>query len=116
MKAFVKYVYLKEGSENKFPVAVIKVDPSDPNTHVKPGGLTYNNKDILIEVNQSLCVWAEWKVLGAINQGLPVKDGEEITLVWDCKAEENCGYPFCGKACPGNKKKFRIQEYEKRNY
>ena len=109
MEAFVRFAKIKVDSIDTFPVAVTK-------GNVLPGNTVINKNGVLCECNQSTCINFHEKVIGLINTALPVSEGEKITLVYDCKAEENCGYPFCGSICSGSKEYFRVAEYEKRPY
>ncbi len=109
LDACVRFAQIQVDGKNTFPVAVTK-------GKVLPGSTVINNDGVLYECNQSTCINFDEKVIGSINPVLPVSEGEKITLVYDCKAEENCSYPFCGNKCPGSKESFRVAEYEKRPY
>ena len=108
MDAIVRFAKISAESESSTPVVVVQDKIKAGDTVICDG--------LLVECSQSTCINFDEKVIGSINPILPVSEGEKITLVYDCKAEQNCSYPFCGNKCPGSKENFRIAEYEKRPY
>lgn len=107
MKATIKFLFTEL---NPVPIAYATVKD-----FVKPGDFVPSAGEV-VQVNQSTCFFFESKIVGKVNKGVDVKEGEEVELVFDCKAEERCSYPFCGKACPGSKTQFRIFGKEDRKY
>ena len=84
-------------------------------TQVSPGDLSFNGDNIICQVNQSTCIWFDYKVIGEVNSGVDVVDGEMVDIFFKCAARDKCNYPFCGSACPGNDG-FYIPGREERGY
>lgn len=82
---------------------------------LKPGDLGFNIDNEIVQVDQSTCIFHQNKVIGEINQNLPLKDGDTVTILWKCKKESNCRYPFCTNECEGNSG-FYVMGYEERGY
>lgn len=82
---------------------------------LKPGDYGFNCDNEIVQVNQSTCIFHRNKVIGEVNQSLPLKDGQVVTILWKCKKEKNCQYPFCTNECEGNSG-FYVQGYEDRGY
>ncbi len=109
MKATIRYLATHKGVDVIIkPFAIIK-EKVKPGDYVAAFG-------VLAQVNQSTSIYYDRKVIGPVNELISVTEGEEVELVFDCKAESNCNYPFCGNACPGNKAEFRILGKEQRKY
>ncbi len=84
-------------------------------TKVSPGDWTFNIDNELIQVNQSLCVYFNHKVLGTVNHGWALKDGDEVTVLFDCTLKTDCKFPFCNGVCQGSES-FYLPDYENRRY
>jgi len=102
MRAFIRYVYIHEKATDKIPVVVI-------NANVQPGDTCINDYDVLYTVNQTNYIYHDKKVLQSFNRAdVRFKDGDAVTLVYDCKAGDKCNFPFCGNACPGSEPMPRV--------
>lgn len=111
MEGIVKFAFTTKESKSKTPVVLMECT-------LKPGDLVIGKDDILFEVNQSTCVFYNRKVVATIPLGKGAKDGEKVTLVWDCIGGKDCQYPICGQyvKCFGKPDNPRVKEYEERNY
>lgn len=67
---------------------------------IKPGDWVYNVDKEVFQCNQISCVYYKENVVGKINEGVPVEDGQEVEIRFRC-APEDCNYPFCNP-CAGN--------------
>lgn len=113
MEVTVKKLFDLNGKERLY--ATIPVDAAN-GIVVKPGDYSYNSDSReIFQANQSLCVWCTEKVIGPINENVQVEENQVIDIYFKCKAKEACGYPFCGKTCPGNEG-FYIGGLEERGY
>lgn len=110
MRNIVRYLYGSDHPERLLPYVVLD------EVEVRPGDLVINGEGEIVQCNQSTCVWFTQKVVGKVNQGVKVVEGEEVTLAYDCLAAEKCGYPWCSGWCPGSNPQFRIQGKESRKY
>jgi hypothetical protein len=81
----------------------------------KPGDWSFNEKKELVQTNQSTCVWFNTTVVGPVNEGVSVVDGEEVEILFLCAKRDKCQYPYCAGSCEGNKG-FYIPEKESRGY
>lgn len=82
---------------------------------LKAGDFGYNNENEVVQVNQSTCIFHSEKVIGEINQELPLNDGDIATILFKCKNKSDCNYPFCSGSCEGNDG-FYVSGYEERGY
>lgn len=81
---------------------------------VNPGDFVINNGELL-QVNQSTCIFYDYKVEGPINPAVSVSEGEKIEILYKCALEDKCNYPFCAGICKGNKG-FWVMGKENRGY
>lgn len=106
MEVTIKILKDSSGIEKMYAVS---------NEYLKPGDYGFNEENEIVQVNQSTCIFHTKKVIGEINQNLPLNDGDVVNILWKCKKENNCSYPFCNSQCKGNSG-FYIEGYEKRGY
>ena len=104
-------VIIKSLKDSKGKNKLYAVSPEQ----MKPGDFGFNVDNEIVQVNQSTCIFHKHKVIGEINQDLPLKDGDSATILWKCKKESNCRYPFCTNECEGNSG-FYVMGYEERGY